>query len=871
MSWLGCRLYNLRDWLSFWMPFVVVGLAASSGRTADDGETNEGNAPARAFLQQHCQRCHGPETSENDFRVDSLKLDFSRKEFAVRWAQVLRRIQKREMPPPGEPQPTDRERTAFGAWLTRQLELAAPSRGEAPQAVLRRLNRREYANTIRDLLGIEYQPPEDFPDDPPAYGFDNIGSALTVSPVHIEKYMAAAREIVNQAIATGPRPYSRRWRFEVDQAAVKSEVLLSRPDVRGEEHVYALMFGGAGSEVQDGNIVLHHSAWDRIVGVRAFRVHRTGRYVVRVRASGRVPRRSEVIAAGMRLHDQHLESDIGKTESPQQKEKMRFNWNDGQRDQIRRHFENDVAYDYGPPRLRVVLNETTVLAVVDVTNRFPDNKTFEFPVVLKDTDLEIKVSNAYSVPELPENFWLLTKNEFPRPELMIDWIEVEGPLYDQWPPASHQRLFEGISQPDEKARARAVLSRFMTRAFRRPVDGAEVESLVRLFVTARSESRTFEEAIKVPLVAILTSPSFLYLAPADAVNSTQPSSLAPFELASRLSYFLWSSMPDDELFAMAASGKLMEAEVLQGQVSRLLADDRAKSFVASFSRQWLGLRDIGTVRPDERLFPRFDEHLLESMVNESQSFFGHVLYNDLSVLNFLKSDFAMLNERLARFYRIPGVQGDYFRPVPLGTKHPRGGVLTQASMLMMTSNGTRTSPVKRGQWVLENLLADPPDQPPPNVGEIQPSVPGIDKATVRVRLEAHRKLPECAGCHQKIDPLGFALENYNAIGEWREKEGFGWLGRAEENDPPIDASGILPDGRKFRGLAEMQNILLTDDGYKRKFLRCLAEKIAIYAWGRGITDSDRETIDGFVDRLEQHENLRELIKDVVVSQQFISK
>jgi len=436
-------------------------------------------------------------------------------------------------------------------------------------------------------------------------------------------------------------------------------------------------------------------------------------------------------------------------------------------------------------------------------------------------------------------------------------------------PTSHQRLLgnERHTARNEENRARDVLAAFMPRAWRRPLRPGELESKLVLFRKVRPQKTSFEEAIKVPLIAVLCSPHFLYLVEDEEFKpgAAAPEALSDFELASRLSYFLWSSMPDDELLQRATAGQLSEPAELLIQAERLLTDARSDALVRNFAGQWLRLRDVGANPPAQNLFPRYDDHLEVSMRGESEAFFAHVLHNDLNVMSFVQSDFVTINERLARFYDISGVRGDEFRVVSLPAGTPRGGLLTQASILSVTSNGTRTSPVSRGVWILENLLGDPPPPPPPNVGDIPPGVPGIGKATVRERLRIHREQPQCARCHDRIDPLGFALENYNAAGEWRIREATFNRLEIQSDDPLIDASAEMTDGTKIVGVAGLQQQLLRRQD---QFVRCLAEKMFVYALGRRLTSSDDAMLDVTVAAMREQPTLRQLIRQIVATDAF---
>ncbi|MCA9200336.1 MAG: DUF1592 domain-containing protein, partial [Planctomycetales bacterium] len=381
------------------------------------------------------------------------------------------------------------------------------------------------------------------------------------------------------------------------------------------------------------------------------------------------------------------------------------------------------------------------------------------------------------------------------------------------------------------------------------------------------------DALQVALVAILASPDFLLLTESPLVaadtNESRDATLSDFQIACRLSYFLWSSMPDDRLFELAQQQKLRDTGVLRQEVDRMLADPKSARFVHDFVQQWLGIRHAGSVRPDKKMFRRFDDHLLDSMKQEPSAFFQHLLQHNLSALNLLQSDFVVINQRLARFYGISGVQGDHFQAVAVPDGITRGGVLTMSAMHLVTSNGTRTSPVKRGVWILERILGDPTPPPPPNVGDIAPGIPGIDKATVRQRLQVHRENRQCAVCHDKIDPLGFALENFDPIGAWRTQEGNGLVGGPFPKDPMVDANAILPDGTHINGVVDLLTALRTDP---TPFSRCLTEKLITYALGRPLHASEFAWHDQIMSDFAEHEySLKRLIQDIVCSDSFLTK
>ncbi len=826
---------------------------------------------AAPFLQKHCYRCHGIEKQESDFRIDTqLTADLSDRGNRQRWAEVVDVLNSHAMPPEGEPQPEAVETATIVDWATeqtRQAELVSRS----TLIVLRRMNRAEYHNTIRDLVGIDFDT-SGFPQDPPAGGFDNNGSALTVSPLLIELYYEAARKIVDRAIVTTKKPESIRWRFEPETGDSDS----NRVEYAGQR----VIVNGGQNRTEDGFRIIHHNSWDKTINARDFALPDIGEYIIRVRAAGTVPTREQVVESARVALQDRLDKQMKEKPDGEKWQRQQF-----ERDL--KHFQTQRMYNYGPPRARLTLTlggQPKVIGEFDVDASPADPQVTEFQVRCTTEKAGVTVDYAYSIPRELENFWFQSHDDFARPELYVDWVEIEGPINPAWPPLSHTRLLGDVpkrphadGKSGDAKRAKDIIQRFMKLAFRRAVTTAEVDEKMALFESAQKQNDVFEEAIKIPLISILVSPSFLYLTEPEttefAAENESPAPairlLTAHQLASRLSYFLWSTMPDEELTALADSGAILDENYINNQIARMLADSRSEAFVKNFAGQWLGLRDVGANPPAEDLYPQYDRHLETSIVAESENFFRELLHKDLDVMNFVKSDFVVINERLARFYGIDGVKGDEFRRVNVPDEVMRGGILTQASILTTTSNGTRTSPVKRGTWILKNILGMDPGLPVANAGEIAPKVPGIDKATVRQRLEIHRTLPQCARCHNRIDPLGFALENFNACGEYREREGHGYKGRIEQNDPVIDASSKLPDGTEITGLRDLQNSLIARE---EAFLNCLAGKIVTYALGREPGLSDQGEIIAIVAKLNQNDRtLRSLLRAVVLSETFRSR
>jgi hypothetical protein len=467
------------------------------------------------------------------------------------------------------------------------------------------------------------------------------------------------------------------------------------------------------------------------------------------------------------------------------------------------------------------------------------------------------------------------------PGVAVQWVEVEGPLHESWPPPSHRRIFGELEQKrttgnrvevvsnDPAADAERILRGFVRRAYRRAVTDDDIKPFLKLVKARLDEKQSFEQAVRVGLKAVLVSPEFLFL-------REKPGKLGDFALASRLSYFLWSTMPDDELFTLAEEHKLGQPETLRKQVERMLKDPKAKAFTENFVGQWLRLREIDATAPDARLYPEFDDMLKASMLREPYLFFDELLANNRSLTNFVASDFTFLNGRLAKHYGISGIDGWEFRKVALPADSHRGGVLTMAGVLKVTANGTNTSPVTRGAWVLDRILNAPPPPPPDGVPAVEPDIRGA--TTIREQLAKHRAVPSCATCHTKIDPPGFALESFDVIGGWREN--YRSLGKGEpvtvegrrmpyHKGPKVDPTGELADGDKFRDIDEFKQLLLKD---KDRLARALAEKLLTYATGRAPEAADKPEIDAIVRAVrEKKYGLRALVHEVVQSKVFRNK
>jgi len=759
--------------------------------------------PTKVFLQKHCFECHDADTQKGKLRLDTLVADFASPPTAETWGKVFAQLEKREMPPKKKSQPSDAERQAVLDWLGRELRVAVAARQQAEGRVaLRRMNRLEYQHTMHDLLGIEVNLVELLPEDGAAHGFDKVSSALTLSPVQVEKYLEAADVALDAAIGIGPKPAFVQQRFAATN-------LLANWD--GKSH----------RPLPDGGIALFNSGYSP-TELRKFRAPAPGRYRIRISASGF---QTDGKPATFRVYG--------------------GSFGVGGKTKLLGHFE-------------VPADKPTVVEMVERLDGRGDT---------------LKVISYGTIP------WQNKAEEYTGPGFAIQWLEVEGPLdAKDWPPAPRRQLLgDADLERGTFADAERILKQFARRAFRRPVSEADLAPYLALVRERLDKGVEFGDALRVGLKAILVSPRFLML-------DEQPGKLDGHALAARLSYFLWSTMPDAELLAAAAKGDLAKPAVLRAQTERLLKHPKARAFTEDFTGQWLALRNIEFTTPDARLYPEFDELLQVSMLRETHAFFDELLTKDLSVLNFVESDFAMLNSRLAKHYGIPDVNGLDIRRVALRPEWHRGGVMTHASVLKVSANGTTTSPVLRGVWLLDRILGRPAPPPPPNVPAVEPDIRGAK--SIREQLAKHREVESCAGCHARIDPLGFALESYDVIGGWRERyrispapnqrNGVEWFTlNVNQRDlrlalgPKVDPGDTLADGRQFRDLAELKRLLLADPD---SLARGLAEKLLIYATGHGLEFTDEVVLPDLVRKARaQKYGLRALIHEVVGSPTFQSK
>ncbi len=758
------------------MTFCIVGLAWAGSHSAASGQTPVPSGASAGqlldtTLDQYCTDCHNDTSLRAGLSLTSVRGNDVAAHASV-LENVLRRLRTGEMPPPGRPRPAESTTAQLVAWLETSLDRVARDAPDPGAPAIHRLNRAEYRNAVRDLLGIDLDHARDLPADDSGYGFDNIGDVLTVSPLHIEKYVSAARRVSRLAVGTStPRPIVEKY---TPPSGTRNEAIAGLPpNQRG------------------GTLFQHFFPFDADYTI-----------TVRVRG-GRVP---------------HMPA-------PQLDVRV-----DGERVRL---FEADYETNEA--------NQGTRNYEVSVTLPAGDHTIgagFLTEYATDPQDPRDRRSAGYSV----------------------DYVLVGGPFdaTGVGQGESQQRIF--VCRPErgsaEEPCARRILTTLARRAYRGPVTPRDIDPLMALFAEGRADGGSFEHGIEMGLSGVLVAPRFLFRAP-DVPDGGRPGEvyrLSDLDLASRLSFFLWSSIPDEELLSLAEEGVLSRPSVLAEQLDRMIADPRSRALVENFGGQWLHLRNVADWAPDPERYRGFNESLRYAFQQETELFLEHLIREDRSVLDLIDADYTFVNQRLAAFYGIDGVEGGYFRRVSLeGTN--RGGVLTQGSVLMVTSYPTRTSPVLRGKWVLENLLGAPPPPPPPDVPALD-DVAETSAVSLREALEQHRASAACSVCHARLDPLGFALESFDAVGRYR----------TADDGVMIDDSGALPDGTLVDGPGGLRDVLLAR---RAEVVETLAEKLLTYAIGRGLEPSDRPALREIRRRVESEDyRFSALVEGIVDSVPF---
>ena len=771
---------------------VAALLVASMAYVLADGGRQQGAAPApavvpaspapvpasaasRALVSRYCISCHNERVKTGGLALDSLDIDKVGENVAA-WEKAVRKLRARAMPPagPGRPRPDEAGYDALVSYLETSLDhVAAEKPNPGRTDTFHRLNRTEYQNAVRDLLALDVDAASLLPTDDSSHGFDNVNVG-GLSPTLLDRYLSAAQKISRLAVGSPVR-------------SPGENTVVMPVDLTQNEQLDGLPFGTRGGTSFRYTFPL------------------TGEYAFEVRLA--------------RNRDEIL---MGLTE-PQQMEIAL----DGQQIKL---------FPITPPR-NPVRGQGAAQDVPSDEPQADAGLKVRVPVAAGPHTVVVTFIKGPSVlSEVERQPFKADIDPNRRASAAIFSISVAGPYGAAVPgdTPSRQRIFtcRPAKASEEAGCAKTILSTLARRAYRRPVNDADIRDLLTFYKEGRADGSAFEAGVENGIRALLVSPQFLFRIERDPANLAADAvyRISDVDLASRLSFFLWSSIPDDELLDVASRGKLKEPAVLEQQVRRMLADSRSDALVNSFAEQWLYLRNLAAFNPDPRLFPDFDDNLRESFRRETELFFQSIKNDDRSMLDLLQANYTFLNERLAKHYGIPNVYGSHFRRVALPADSPRGGLLGQASILAVTSYANRTSPVQRGKWVLENILGMPPPPPPPNVPPLKDNGIGGKVLSMRERMTEHRANPVCASCHQLMDPIGLSTENFDAVGHWRDKT---------EDGASVDASGGLPDGRTFQGMAGLKKALLSRPDL---FVATSTEKLLTYALGRGLESYDAAAV-----------------------------
>ena len=772
----------------------------------------------RPFIEKHCVDCHDAEDAKGGLDFGKLPADLGQPDTLAKWVRIFDRVDQGEMPPKKKARPEAREKAVF----TKVLATSLVTADRANKAtVLRRLNRNEFEQTLNDLLGINEELAPMLPEDGRAQGFDKVGEALDLSSVHLQRAMDAARQALNAAMNKGEAPARLDQTIAFDAG-------------RNATHI-----GKSWHKLADGSVVTFNEATYPAL-MAEFEAPVPGNY--RITLQGRAYQSDKPIMVT-------IFSGPFFTGSPTRLQSVQ-----------------EFPPTGGEVKLEIQLKAR------DKVRLFPDLRAFDY-------NLNQKVGPS----------------KYPGPGLAMKPMRVEGPLLPQWPGLGHKLMFGELPNAPTAEAARRMkyekrrtqqmyeitsaqpsidgpklIKDFVAKVVRAQATPTQADPYVRLFEAELKDGTNFEEALLTAYTAVLCSPANLYF-------HEQPGRLDAWAVACRLSYMLWGTVPDEELRRHAASGNLLKPATLRAQTDRLLDDPRARRFVRDFTDQWLSLRNIDATTPDKQLYPEYDDALKAAMLDETRTFFSEVLTKNLSVTDFMDSDWTMLNNRLARHYGIAGVEGVAFRKVALKPEDHRGGLLTHASVLKVSANGNNTSPVVRGAWVLDRILGTPPSPPPPGTPGVEPDIRGA--TTLRQMLEKHRSTESCNSCHAKIDPPGFALESYDVACGWQTH--YRSLGRQFKSPPnlkrvqwrvgpPVDASGVTEDGKAFADLSEFkQKVLLADP---EAFTLALTRKLAAYGSGRAMGFSDREELRRIAhETFTRGNGLRDLLHNLVQSDLFLTK
>ena len=863
--------HSIRVLLGFAGVAIAGAFHASGEKASSLSESNLPKAKLAQFqsevepvLKRACVTCHGPDKQKGKFRVDTLNPDLLKGKDVSWWLEVFDVIGNGEMPPEDAKVHLKHEEKALVVdWLSNEIQTASQvRRSEKGHTPFRRMTRYEYKYAMQDLLGLPHDfsrdlPPETSSED----GFKNSSEMLQMTAVQFGEYRAQARRALELATVRGDRPDPVYYGITMKAASVKVDsnyatyvekkqkqiekgMITPDDDKKKEENKYRLKPGNT----QFRNMIT-------VNGLRSQWSYHGAKYAWKPTS-----KRPEIPSVSSDVvvipANQKFIIDLGDGLPNTGNMRVRIRATRLEKEShhmptVRLHFghqpSNDsrISQNVGGPDLRIDA---------------PPGKArfYEWDVALDDAPRNSfrKTHKLGQMPN-PAEFLSLKNTSGAQASVVIDYVEIIAPSFDQWPPRSHRWIFPDHEENlNDKAYARQVISRFMPRAWRRPVSEKEVNQKLSLYDKLRPQCENSQEAILEVLASVISSPKFLYLVRADG-QENQNQQISDFELASRLSFFLWSSQPDEELIELAEEGRLSDAEVLERQTRRLLNDPKSKRFARHFTRQWLGMDQLDFLEFDAKTYGKVDPLLVEAMKMEPVSLFAEMLENNQPVMNFIHSDYVLANYRLAQHYGLPEVSGIRLRKVRLPPESKRGGLLGQAGLLAMNSNGKDSNPLKRGVWLLENLLNDPPPPPPPAVPEIDLADPEILKLSLKERMEDHRNDPACFSCHAKIDPWGIAFENFDALGQWRDKIA----------DKPVDASSLLFNKDELHGMEGVKEYLLANR--QDQFTRAMAHKLSAYALGRPLSFGDRSEVDRIAtDLRKQGDGLTDLVILVVKSDLF---
>lgn len=825
------------------------------------------------ILKQACVDCHGPDTQEGNVRIDTLDPNLLHGDDVSWWLEILAVVSKSEMPPPDQADLSDDDRATIVEWVSQEVHTASVvRRGEQHHSSFRRMTRYEYNYALQDLLGLPYDfakdlPPEANSDD----GFQNSSELLHMSAVQFATYQQLGRRALQRATVRGTRPKPLYWSVSMQAASASGwagqeaeldQLRLTHKDAPEETLQQELQRQIAVFQTRHGQAHYKNNANGRTIVAQWS--YPEAKYAWKPDAAAPQdpppsefvavipPRQRLIVELGDQLPEEGLlrvrfrASRIAGEDAPIPSLQLEFGWqasNDSHASV--RISDHDIA--------------------IDAPSHSPRFYQWELPLSeIYPRNLVRNTSKLGDLPS-PSEFVRFVNSSVSQTDVQIDYVEISAPVYDAWPPASHSQIFfvkaPGDSEAEQQVAARTILTRFMQRAWRRPVTDNELEQKLSLFAKLRPQCNDFQQAMIEVMASVLTSPKFFYLVRADDVSAPLTEEKLPAlqasELATRLSMFLWCSIPDQELLDLASEDRLCDASVLDRQVQRMLADPRSRRFSEQFVRQWLGLQLLDYLKVDANEYPLFDDALKEAMRIEPVAMFHEMLQNNASVLDFLHADYTMANERLAQHYGLTGVAGNNFRRVPLNQQPVRGGLLTEAGILAMNSDGKDSHPIKRGIWLLDRVLNDPPPPPPPAVPKIDLTDPEIAKLTLKERILNHRDQAACRSCHMKIDPWGLAFENFDAVGAWRN----------DVRGQPVDATSTLLNHQEIAGIEGLKRYLLNER--QDQFVRALAHKMSTFALGRPLTFADRAAVDQITTALRQEDDgLATLVTRIAQSDLF---